>query len=148
MSSIMRARSGLTGRGEVSEVIGLFSRAEGCWTFDARDQMPRPSRAIAHYPVDNPPTAMRSRSRASGFVHRPKAVFSASRPLERCQTSDSDLSRNPDELRGIDRFRKSTLFGVFGLVLAVITQSAPVTPATLRHREADNAKALSSRVVY
>src|SRR6267378_2225046 len=70
MSSIMRARSGLTGRGEVSEVIGLFSRAEGCWTFDARDQMPRPSRAIAHYPVDNPPTAMRSRSRASGFVHR------------------------------------------------------------------------------
>jgi hypothetical protein len=66
----MRARSGLTGRGEVSEVIGLFSRAEGCWTFDARDRMPRPSRAIAHYPVDNPPTAMRSPSRASGFVHR------------------------------------------------------------------------------
>src|SRR5690348_3904243 len=70
MSSIMRARSGLTGRGEVSEVIGLFSRAEGCWTFDARDRMPRPSRAIAHYPVDNPPTAMRSPSRASGFVLR------------------------------------------------------------------------------
>jgi hypothetical protein len=32
MSSIMRARNGLTGRGEVSGVIGALSRAEGCWT--------------------------------------------------------------------------------------------------------------------
>src|SRR6266571_4895257 len=56
MSSIMRARSGLIGRGEVSEVIGLFSRAEGCWTFDARDQMPRSSRATALHLVENVPT--------------------------------------------------------------------------------------------
>src|SRR5215468_1778852 len=35
MSSIMRARNGLMGRSEVSEVIGALSRAEGCWTFDA-----------------------------------------------------------------------------------------------------------------
>src|ERR1700736_2420066 len=79
MSSIMRARSGLTGRGEVSEVIGLFSRAEGCWTFDARDRMPRPSRAIAHYPVDNPATAMRSPSRAA-CAPPPERVRSSAHP--------------------------------------------------------------------
>src|SRR5215470_7178949 len=56
MSSIMRARSGLMGRGEPSEVMGL-SRAEGCWTFDARDRMPRPSRAIAHHLSEIAPTA-------------------------------------------------------------------------------------------
>src|SRR6516164_1228668 len=51
MSSIMRARSGLMGRDEVSDVIGFLSRAEGCWTFDARDRMPQPSRATAHHPT-------------------------------------------------------------------------------------------------
>src|ERR1700751_3238473 len=56
MSSIMRARSGLMGRGEPSEVMGL-SRAEGCWTFDAWDRMPRPSRATAHYLSEIAPTA-------------------------------------------------------------------------------------------
>src|SRR6516162_7475592 len=56
MSSIMRARSGLMGRGEPSEVMGL-SQAEGCWTFDARDRMPRPSRATAHYLSEIAPTA-------------------------------------------------------------------------------------------
>src|SRR5277367_1188068 len=49
MSSIMRARSGLTGRPERLEGIGGFlSRAEGCWTFDARDRMPRSSPPTAH----------------------------------------------------------------------------------------------------
>src|SRR5438132_13885859 len=70
MSSIMRARSGLTGRGEVAEVIGALSRAEGCWPFDARDRMPRSSRATAHYLVENTLTVPRAPSRASGFVHR------------------------------------------------------------------------------
>src|SRR3954452_3213907 len=28
---------------------GFLSRAEGCWTFNARDQMPRPSRPTAHH---------------------------------------------------------------------------------------------------
>src|SRR6516164_6494550 len=56
MSSIMRARSGLMGRGEPSEVMGL-SRAKGCWTFDARDRMPRPSRATAHHLSEIAPTA-------------------------------------------------------------------------------------------
>src|SRR5438445_5254664 len=70
MSSIMRARSGLTGRGEVAEVIGALSRAEGCWPFDARDRMPRSSRATAHYLVENTLTVPRAPSRASGFVRR------------------------------------------------------------------------------
>src|ERR1700730_3887480 len=49
MSSIMRARSALTGRCEEWEVIGgLLSRAEGCWTFDARERMPRSSRLTVH----------------------------------------------------------------------------------------------------
>src|SRR5215472_5997837 len=60
MSSIMRARNGLTGRGEVSEVIKALSRAEGCWTFDARDQMPRTSRATARHPAKNAPTTTRA----------------------------------------------------------------------------------------
>src|SRR4051794_1947061 len=34
-----------------------LSRAEGCWTFDARDRMPRPSRATARHLAKNAPTA-------------------------------------------------------------------------------------------
>jgi hypothetical protein len=49
---------------------GFLSRAENCRTFDARDRTPRPSRAMAHYPVENAPTATRAPSRASGFVPR------------------------------------------------------------------------------
>src|SRR5215471_2121099 len=60
MSSIMRARNGLMGRSEVSEVIGALSRAEGCWTFDARDRMPLPSRDTAHHLVENAPTETRA----------------------------------------------------------------------------------------
>src|SRR5580700_6385574 len=75
MSSIMRARNRLMGRGEVSEVIGALSRAEGCCTFNARDRMPRPSRTTAHYLAENAPTATRGPSRASGFVLRRNFVF-------------------------------------------------------------------------
>ena len=47
---------------------GLFSRAEGCWTFDARDRMPRPSRPTAHHLADNAPTVMLlSPARAGSF---------------------------------------------------------------------------------
>src|SRR5215469_1094759 len=63
MSSIMRARSGLMGRGELSEVMGL-SRAEGCWTFDARDRMPPPSPATAHHLSEIAPTATPAPKRA------------------------------------------------------------------------------------
>src|SRR5713101_844058 len=70
MSSIMRARSALTGRGEGAEVIGGSSRAEGCWTFNARDRMPRASPLTAH-PLTATPKNHRPRraeSRESGFV--------------------------------------------------------------------------------
>src|SRR5262249_61656964 len=69
MSSIMRARSGLMGRGEPSEVMGL-SRAEGCWTFDARDRMPRPSRATAHHLPEIAHDRDACSPPASGFVLR------------------------------------------------------------------------------
>src|SRR6266404_2707983 len=73
MSSIMRARNALPGRGEEAEVIGGPLRAEGCWTFNARDQMPRSSPLTAHpltataknAPASTPP------SRESGFVPCP-----------------------------------------------------------------------------
>src|SRR6266478_1225164 len=75
MSSIMRARNALPGRGEEAEVIGGPLRAEGCWTFNARDQMPRSSPLTAHpltataknAPASTPP------SRESGFVPCPIA---------------------------------------------------------------------------
>src|SRR6516225_8245426 len=72
MSSIMRARSGLMGRDEVSDVIGFLSRAEGCWTFNARDRMPQPSRATAHHVVENAPTETRAplpRERVRSTTH-------------------------------------------------------------------------------
>src|SRR6516164_10733161 len=49
---------------------GFLSRAEGCWTFDARDRTPRPSRATAHHFVENALTQTPAPSRASGFVLR------------------------------------------------------------------------------
>src|SRR5207244_9805091 len=42
---------------------GLLSRAEGCWTFDARGRMPRSSRLPAHAitaAAENAPTATRT----------------------------------------------------------------------------------------
>src|SRR6266851_919599 len=70
MSSIMRARSAVTGWGERGEVIGGSSRAEGCWTFNARDRMPRSSPLTAHpltASAKNAP-APTPLSRESGFV--------------------------------------------------------------------------------
>jgi len=65
----MRARNGLMGRSEVSEVIGALSRTEGCWTFNARDRMPRPSRATSHHPDKSALTAMRAPlPRAGSFI--------------------------------------------------------------------------------
>src|SRR5713101_3122122 len=77
MSSIMRARSAVTGWGERGEVIGGSSRAEGCWTFNARDRMPRSSPLTAHpltASAKNAP-APTPLSRESGFVHGWKAVL-------------------------------------------------------------------------
>src|SRR5713101_998057 len=70
MSSIRRARSAVTGRGEGWDIGGSSLRAEGCWTFNAQDRMPRSSPLTAHpltanaknAPAPTPP------SRESGFV--------------------------------------------------------------------------------
>src|SRR5207253_1225755 len=53
----------------------LFSRAEGCWTFDARDRMLRLSRPTAHHHVDDAPTTTgaplpRERVRSSALPRR------------------------------------------------------------------------------
>src|SRR5215472_14720527 len=70
-------KPGQEGRSEVSEVIGALSRAEGCWTFDARDRMPRQSRATAHHLGENASTVTRtpSRERVRSSTH-----------LRRCRT--------------------------------------------------------------
>src|SRR5436309_13699193 len=114
MSSIMRARSGLTGRGEVAEVIGALSRAEGCWPFDARDRMPRSSRATAHYLVENTLTVPRAPSRASGFVLRRFAddrLF-LRRPLADQIADDHQSGGDPDARLQLDGFDIEATDGV------------------------------------
>src|ERR1700747_2208579 len=74
MSSIIRARNGLTGRSEVSEVIGALSRAEGCWPFDARDRMPRSSRATAHHLSEIAYPSGEGRLSSVGLIWRDCAV--------------------------------------------------------------------------
>src|SRR4029077_19092359 len=39
--------------GKIGGHRGFLSRAEGCWTFDARDRMPRSSPATAHHLADS-----------------------------------------------------------------------------------------------
>src|SRR4029079_3443387 len=50
---------------------GFLSRAEGCWTFDARDRMPRPSPATARHLAKNAPTATCSPPARAGSFHAP-----------------------------------------------------------------------------
>src|SRR3954468_6649582 len=57
--------------GKIGGHGGFLSRAEGCWTFDARDRMPRSSRPTDHH-AGNPKTVTLP-SRESGFVHCPGA---------------------------------------------------------------------------
>src|SRR5829696_8647674 len=65
----MRARSGLMRRSERLEGIGGFlSRAEGCWTFDARDRVPQSSPSTAHRPAQLRTGGDARPSRESGFV--------------------------------------------------------------------------------
>src|ERR1700750_1128617 len=44
--------------GKIGGHRGCLSRAEGCWTFDARDRVPRSSRPFAHRLADSAPTVM------------------------------------------------------------------------------------------
>jgi L-lactate dehydrogenase complex protein LldF len=41
----------LVDNGRSGGADAALARAEGCWTFDARDRVPRPSRATAHHLV-------------------------------------------------------------------------------------------------
>src|SRR5829696_2038275 len=78
MSSIMRARSGLMRRSERLEGIGGFlSRAEGCWTFDARDRVPQSSPSTAHRPAQLRTGGDARPSRESGFVRCPISAITA-----------------------------------------------------------------------
>src|SRR6516164_1096952 len=71
MSSIMRARSGLTDRWEGSEVIrGSFLEPKVAGPSMLGIGHPEPSRATAPHLVDNVLTVTRNPSRASGFVLR------------------------------------------------------------------------------
>jgi hypothetical protein len=45
--------------GRMGDHRGLLSQAEGCWTFDARDRMPRQSRLTVHHPAQNAQTVTR-----------------------------------------------------------------------------------------
>src|ERR1700674_5315983 len=94
MSSIMRVRSALTGRCEEWEVIGgLLSRAEGCWTFDARERMPRSSRLTVHaftIAAENASTATQPPPARAGSVDatsRKSCLLASSR----CPYLDIDL---------------------------------------------------------
>src|SRR6516225_4433326 len=56
---------------------GVLSRAEGCWTFDARDRTPRPSRATAHHPNKCTDRELRSPPAIAG------SFYGATSPLTR-----------------------------------------------------------------
>src|SRR5689334_18831508 len=71
MSSIMRARSAPTGRWEGGH-RGFLSQAEGCWTFDARDRMPRLSRANA---PDRPFSSRMAALAITGFFAEGRGVL-------------------------------------------------------------------------
>src|SRR5215468_6451292 len=74
------------GRGEPSEVLGL-SRAEGCWTFDARDRMPRPSRATAHHLSEIAPTPTPTPlPRAGSFIGAQRPILQGRRHGQICPT--------------------------------------------------------------
>jgi hypothetical protein len=79
MSSIMRGRSALTGRGKERRPSGFLSiELKGCWTFDARDRMPRSSPLTAHPLAATAKNHQprRAESRESGFVRCPEAEIS------------------------------------------------------------------------
>src|SRR3954471_10751977 len=56
---------------------GFLSRAEGCWTFNARDQMPRPSRPTAHHLANSAHAVMLPPPARAGSFHAPKPSSTA-----------------------------------------------------------------------
>jgi hypothetical protein len=56
----------------------LLSRAEGCWTFDARDRMPRSSRLPVHAitaPAENAPNTTRTPPARAGSFSAPNRTL-------------------------------------------------------------------------
>src|SRR6476646_6360727 len=53
--------------GKIAGHRGFLSRAEGCWTFDARDRMLRSSPPIAHRLARSPPVVTLAPARAGSF---------------------------------------------------------------------------------
>ena len=103
---------------------GFLSRAEGCWTFDARDQMPRPSRATAHHPRRNCPNTTRAPSRASGLILRrvsPVAVRSGD-------------GRLPDHRAGAQPHRQGTGLRAPRAVPRLICKFEDIDGAASTHR--------------
>src|ERR1700756_3764739 len=61
--------------GKIAGHRGFLSRAEGCWTFDARDRVPRSSRPIAHRLADSAPTVMHALPRERVRSMRPSRPY-------------------------------------------------------------------------
>src|SRR6478735_1496744 len=59
--------------GKIAGHRGFLSRAEGCWTFDARDRMPRSSPPIAHRLARSPQAVTRAPPARAGSFSCPKA---------------------------------------------------------------------------
>src|ERR1700693_4594132 len=58
--------------GKIGEHRGFLSRAEGCWTFNARDRMPQSSRPNAHRLADCAPAVTRPPPARAGSFFDPK----------------------------------------------------------------------------
>src|SRR5262249_28296215 len=64
--------------GRMGSHRGILSRTEGCWTFDARDQIPRSSHPSVHsFPpaAKNAPTPTRPPPAKAGSFHAPYLPF-------------------------------------------------------------------------
>ena len=101
-----------------------LSRAEGCWTFDARDRMPRPSRATAHHLVENAPIQTRAPSRASGFVLRRNFVARAG-PGEGPQSTPSGPPAQVPSVRFYPLVRGNRSLAATGAILASVPLWTP-----------------------
>src|SRR4051794_16240883 len=94
---------------------GLLSRAEGCWTFDARDRMSRSSRLLVHPIIaaaENAQTKTRTPSRESGFVLRTRTDARHRLPL-RLQRSfgrlEADAKTGAQDKGGVDMRQSAVL---------------------------------------
>src|SRR3954466_8652070 len=95
---------------------GLLSRAEGCWTFDARDRMSRSSRLLVHPIIaaaENAQTKTRTPSRESGFVLRRYPVIHGAAAKGPLSAPTADLATFITEVgfRGMSRRCRRAMSG-------------------------------------